>query len=45
MDEFLTSFVAGPALAGCSHGLITHRYYIKAGNDQRDAFSKLARCG
>ncbi|MCP9917547.1 hypothetical protein [Cyanobium sp. ATX 6F1] len=41
MNEFLT-FAAGAAIGGLLSWLITHRYYIKAGSDQRAELQKLS---
>lgn len=41
MNEFLT-FAAGAAIGGLLSWLITHRYYIKAGADQRAELQKLS---
>lgn len=40
MDDFLT-FVAGVAIGGLLSWLITHRYYVKSGADQKAELSKL----
>ena len=41
MNEFLT-FAAGAAVGGLLSWLITHRYYIKAGADQRVELDRLS---
>ena len=41
MQEFLV-FVAGAAIGGLLSWLITHRYYVKAGKDQRQELTRLA---
>jgi len=40
MNEFLT-FVAGAAIGGLFSWLITHRYYMKSGADQKTELAKL----
>jgi hypothetical protein len=40
MNEFLT-FVAGVAIGGLLSWLITHRYYMKSGADQKEELAKL----
>lgn len=40
MDDFLT-FVAGAAVGGLLSWLITHRYYVKSGADQKVELAKL----
>lgn len=40
MDDFLT-FVAGAAIGGLLSWLITHRYYMKSGADQKAELAKL----
>ncbi len=41
MQEFLT-FLAGAAIGGLLSWLITHRYYIKAGSDQKAELARLS---
>lgn len=38
----LTTFIAGAAIGGLLSWLITHRYYVKAGADQRIELKKLS---
>jgi hypothetical protein len=40
MDDFFT-FVAGAAIGGLLSWLITHRYYVKSGADQKAELAKL----
>jgi hypothetical protein len=40
MNELLT-FVAGAAIGGLLSWLITHRYYVKSGSDQKTELAKL----
>ena len=40
MDDFLT-FAAGAAIGGLLSWLITHRYYMKSGADQKTELAKL----